>query len=104
MKNKKLANARLCAAAFASLFAFTLSSLTPVSAADLGSAPKLAADFRAIADSDLLALGPVDLVDTSKARVQVMGQWIPVGRTQISQDLVGHVLAVYGSVSADGSL
>src|ERR1700722_2292904 len=101
MKNKKLVNARVCAAAFASLFAFTLSS---VSAADLGSAPKLAADFRAIADSDLLALGPVDLVDTSKARVQVMGQWIPVARTQISQDLVGHVLAVYGSVSADGSL
>ena len=104
MKNKKLVNAHVCAAAFASLFAFTLSS---VSAADLASAPKLAADFRTIADSDLLALGPVDLVDPSKARVQVMGQWIPLAQAQISQNLeglVGHVIAVYGSVSADGSL
>jgi hypothetical protein len=104
MKNNYSVTARMCAAFFASLFAFALSS---VNAAELASTPKLAADFRAIADSDLLALGPVDMVDPSKVRVQVMGQWIPLSQTPTSQNiegLVGHVLAVYGSVAADGSL
>jgi len=103
MKNNSFFTARMCTAVAGALFTFVFSSANAV---ELASASKLAADFHAIADSDLLVVGPVDLVDPSKARVQVMGQWIPLARTQISQNLdglVGHVLAAYGSVAADGS-
>src|SRR5450755_4088325 len=102
MKNKSVA-ARARVAIAASIFAFAWAS---VSAADLAGTSLLTANFQAIADSDLLALGPVELVEPSKSRVQVLGQWIPLSQSQISQSLeglVGHVLAVYGSVGADGS-
>jgi hypothetical protein len=88
----------------ASVFAFAWAS---ASAADLAGPSKFATEFQAIANSDLLLLGPVDLVEPSKARVQVLGQWIPLSQTQISQSpnrLIGHVVAVYGSIAADGSL
>ena len=102
MKNNSVsATSRVCVALAASAFAFVWAS---VSAADLA-APSTA-DFQVLANSDLLVLGPVDLAEPSKARVQILGQWIPVSNSQISQGvegLVGHVLAVYGSVAADGS-
>src|ERR1700734_3482316 len=103
MKNKGSVTARACVAMAASIFAFTWSS---ASTADLAGAPKLTADFQALANSDLLVLGPVDLFEPSKARVQMLGQWIPLSKSQVSQSeaLVGHVLAAYGSVTADGSL
>jgi hypothetical protein len=104
MKNNVSVTARACVAIAASIFAFSWAS---ASTPDSAGASKLAADFQAIADSDLLVLGPVDLVEPSKARVQILGQWIPLSQKQINQGLeglVGHVLAVYGSVTADGSL
>ena len=104
MKNNASVTVRVCATLAASIFAFACAS---VNAANLASADKTAADFHAIADSDLLVLGPVDLVESSKTRVQILGQWIPVSESQLSQSpdgLVGHVLAVYGSVAPDGSL
>ena len=102
MKNKVSATSRACVAIAASAFAFVWAS---VSAADL--AGPSTAEFQALANSDLLVLGPVDLVEPSKAQVQILGQWIPVSKSQIPQGvegLVGHVLAVYGSVATDGSL
>jgi len=103
MKYKNSVTARACVAAAASIFALAWAS---VSGADLTGAPKLAADFQAIAHSELLALGPVDLVEQSNARVQILGQWIQLSGSQASQNLeglVGRVLAVYGSLAADGS-
>ena len=102
MKNRVSATSRACVAIAASAFAFVWAS---VSAADL--AGPSTAEFQALANSDLLVLGPVDLVEPSKAQVQILGQWIPVSKSQIPQGvegLVGHVLAVYGSVATDGSL
>src|SRR5271165_3708437 len=102
MKNSTSVTALARAAIVASIFAF---ASTLASAA--GSATKLASDFRAIAHSDLLVLGPVDRVEATAARIQVLGQWIPLSKDQASQNvegLVGHVLAVYGSVASDGSL
>src|SRR5277367_4061185 len=104
MKNKESVTARVCVAMAASIFAFAWAS---ASAAALASAPTTAAaEFQALANSDLLVLGPVDLAEPSKARVQILGQWIPLAQSQLSQSegLVGHVLAAYGSVTADGSL
>ena len=105
MRNKKSSiTTRACAAIAASVFAFAWVS---ASAAELSVVSSRPADFRVIANGDLLVLGPVALVEPSKARVQVLGQWIQLPQTQIAQNLeglVGHVLAVYGSVGADGSL
>src|ERR1700676_5311315 len=104
MKNKRSIAARASAALAASIFAFTWVS---ASAADLAGTANPLAGFQAVAESNLLVLGPVELVDPSKARVQVLGQWIPLSQNQASQSLeglVGHVLAVYGSIASDGSL
>ena len=104
MKNNTSVTTRACLALVTSMFA---TAWTSVSAAALASTSTLTANFEAIARSDLLVMGPVELVDTSKARVQVLGQWIPLSKIQISQNpegLVGHVLAVYGSMSKDGSI
>src|SRR5882724_8097289 len=103
MKNRASVTARLRVAVFASVFAFAWAS---ASAGDLAGASKNSAEFQAVANSDLLLLGPVDLVEPSKTRVQVLGQWIPLSQTQMPQrldGLVGHVVAVYGSIAADGS-
>jgi hypothetical protein len=102
MKNKVSATSRACVAIAASAFAFVWAS---ASAADL--AGPSTAEFQVLANSDLLVLGPVALAEPSKAQVQILGQWIPVSKSQIPQGvegLVGHVLAVYGSVATDGSL
>src|SRR5450631_816038 len=101
---KKSFKARAIAVTAASVFSFAWVS---VSAADLARTPTPTADFQATAESNLLVLGPVDLVDPSKARFQVLGQWIPLSQNQAPQSLeglVGHVLAVYGSIASDGSL
>jgi hypothetical protein len=103
MRNKGSVTARVRVAFAASVFAFAWAS---ASATDLAGSSKIAADFQAVANSDLLLLGPVDLVEPAKARVQVLGQWIPLSQTQMSQTpnrLIGHVVAVYGSIAADGS-
>src|ERR1700679_3394587 len=102
MKSKAYPTSRGCAAIAASAFVFVWAS---VSAADL--AGPSTAEFQALANSDLLVLGPVDLTEPSKAQVQILGQWIPVSKSQIPQGvegLVGHVLAVYGSVATESSL
>ena len=102
MENKVSATSRACVVIAASAFAFVWAS---VSAAEL--AGPSTAEFQVLANSDLLVLGPVDLAEPSKAQVQILGQWIPVSKSQIPQGvegLVGHVLAVYGSVATDGSL
>ncbi len=101
MKNKRSLLARTHAAIAASIFSFVWAS---VSAAAL--APNSTAEFQAIAESNLLVLGPVDAVEPSKAQVRVLGQWIPVSENQVSQNLdglVGHLLAVYGSIAPDGT-
>jgi hypothetical protein len=100
MKNRVSVTARTRATIAAAIFSFAISA----SAADL--APRSQADFRAIADSNLLVLGPVDAVEPSKAQVRVLGQWIPISDNEISQNLdglIGHVLAAYGSIASDGS-
>ena len=101
MKNKRSLLARTHAAIAASIFSFVWAS---ASAAAL--APNSTAEFQAIAESNLLVLGPVDAVEPSKAQVRVLGQWIPVSENQVSQNLdglVGHLLAVYGSIAPDGT-
>ncbi|MHB8722418.1 MAG: hypothetical protein ACYDAH_13640, partial [Steroidobacteraceae bacterium] len=101
MKNKRSLLARTYIAIAASVFSFVWAS---VSAAAL--APDSKAEFQAIAESNLLVLGPVDAVEPSKAEVRVLGQWIPVSEDQVSQNLdglVGHLLAVYGSIASNGT-
>ena len=63
MRNKASVTARVRVAFAASVFTLAWAS---VSAADLAGTGRLAAEFQAIADSDLLVLGPVDQVDQSK--------------------------------------
>jgi hypothetical protein len=103
MRNKASVAGRVRVAIAGSVLAFAWAS---ASAAELASPSNFAAEFQTIASSDLLLLGPVDLVEPSKARVQVLGQWIPLSQSQISQSpnhLIGHVIAVYGSIAPDGS-
>jgi len=99
MKNKSSVIAGTRVAIAASIFAFAWAS---ASAADMASTARPAAEFQAVSSSDLLVLGPVDLVDQSKGRVQVLGQWIPLSANQVSQDLLGRVVAVYGSITPEG--
>src|SRR5580658_8374018 len=100
MKNKASVIAGTRVAIAASMFAFAWAS---VSAAEMGGTGRPIAEFQAVSNSDLLMLGPVDLVDQSKGRVQVLGQWIPLSANQVSQDLLGRVVAVYGSITPEGS-
>src|SRR5580658_9667282 len=100
MKNKASVIAGTRVAIAASMFAFAWAS---VSAAEMGGTGRPIAEFQAVSNSDLLVLGPVDLVDQSKGRVQVLGQWIPLSANQVSQDLLGRVVAVYGSITPEGS-
>src|ERR1700734_1419642 len=99
MKNKALVIAGTRVAIASSIFAFAWAS---VSAAEMAGAARPVAEFQAVSNSDLLVLGPVDLIDQSKSRVQVLGQWIPLSANQLSQDLLGHVVAVYGSITPEG--
>src|SRR5271168_2385585 len=101
MKNKTSVIAGTRVAIAASIFAFAWASA--VSAAELAGTARPAAEFQAVSNSDLLVLGPVDLVDQSKGRVQVLGQWISLSANQVSQDLLGRVVAVYGSITPEGS-
>ena len=104
MRTNVSATSRACVVIAASVFTFAWAS---VSAANLPTNSPATVEFQAIANSDLLVLGPVELAEPSKAQIQILGQWIPLNKSQISQSvegLVGHVLAVYGSVTADGSL
>ena len=100
MKNRASITARAGVAIAASMFVFAWAS---ASAADMEVASRSAVEFQAVAGSDLLILGPVERVDLAKAQIQVLGQWIPQSNIEISQNTVGHLLAVYGSVKADGS-
>jgi len=101
MKNKTSVIAGTRVAIAASIFAFAWASA--VSAAELAGTARPAAEFQAVSNSDLLVLGPVDLVDQAKGRVQVLGQWIPLSANQVSQDLLGRVVAVYGSITPEGA-
>jgi len=100
MKNKSSVIAGTRVAIAASIFAFAWAS---VSAAEMAGTARPLTEFQAVSNSDLLVLGPVDVVDQSKGRVQVLGQWIPVSANQLSQDLLGHVVAAYGSITPEGS-
>src|SRR5260370_35293251 len=81
MKNKASVAGRVRVAIAGSVLAFAWAS---ASAAELASPSKIAAEFQTIASSDLLFLGPVVLVEPSKARDQVLIQMIPFSQTQIS--------------------
>jgi len=103
MKKEVSVTARMCVAIAAAVFAFTCGE---ANAAELAGTSRLAAEFQATAESDLLVLGPVDLVEPSKSRVQILGQWVTISDRQMTQPLeglVGHVLAVYGSLNAEGA-
>src|SRR5271154_5564699 len=100
MKNKTSVIAGTRVAIAASIFAVAWAS---VSAAELAGTARPAAEFQAVSNSELLVLGPVDLVDQSKGRVQVLGQWISLSANQVSQDLLGRVVAVYGSITPEGA-
>jgi hypothetical protein len=66
-----------------------------------------AANFRSVAASDLLALGPVEQVSVKTAEIRVLGQLAVVPalqRNMVSEELVGRMVAVYGELNANGSL
>ena len=66
-----------------------------------------ATNFRSVAASDLLALGPVEQVDVKTAEIRVLGQLAVVPALQrnlVSEELVGRMVAVYGELNTDGSL
>ena len=100
MKNRASITARAGVAIASSILVLAWVS---AGAADIEVASRSTAEFQALAGSDLLILGPVESVDPAKSQIQVLGQWIAHSNSQISQNTVGHVLAVYGSVKADGS-
>ena len=105
MKSKKSFKAHAWAGFAAAVLSF---ASIDADAAELArTSPNLQADFRAVAESNLLVFGPVGQVDVQNARVQVLGQWIsfpPSDASQSLEGLVGHVFAVYGSIAADGSI
>ena len=90
---------RACATVLCALFV-----VASVTAGESVSISGQSADFQALAASNLLILGPVERVDASTARAQILGQWIPLSQNSRNlEELVGHVLSVYGSVAADGT-
>ena len=63
--------------------------------------------FRSLSESDLLILGVVDRVDASKREFEVLGQLIayPANQRAVAiESLIGHVVAVFGAVNANGSI
>ena len=64
------------------------------------------ATFHAFSGTDVLALGPVERVNTSKLQIQVLGQVIvlPAAKSAGLPNLLGHMVEVHGSVDADGTL
>jgi len=66
-----------------------------------------AASFRSIAESDLLVLGPVESANPKNLEIRVLGQTAVVPSSQreiVSAELVGRMVAIYGTLNADGSL
>jgi len=64
-------------------------------------------NFQSLANSDLVLMGPVARVEPSKYQVELLGQTVtlPVNqRSQTIDGLVGHMVTVYGSLNADGSI
>src|SRR5882757_5339370 len=58
--------------------------------------------FQTLVDSNLVLLGPVESVNASESRIQVLGQSIAVPKTRTGV-IVGELVAIYGAVKADGS-
>src|SRR5271166_3513049 len=66
---------------------------------------QLSKNILTIANSDLLALGPVERVDLGNLRIQILGQVAALPASQqgiANDDLVGQMVAVYGSLNPDG--
>ena len=63
---------------------------------------QLSADINTLAKSDLLAFGVVDKVDSTESHMQVLAQWFSASGIK-DMALLGHIVAVYGSVNTDGS-
>jgi hypothetical protein len=66
-----------------------------------------ATDFKSLAESDLLVLGPVERVEREKFQVQVLGQSIDLPAYLRSVDIshfTNKMVAVYGSIKQDGTL
>src|ERR1700689_581206 len=62
-----------------------------------------ATNFRSVAASDLLALGPVEQVYVKTTEIRVLGQLAVVPALQrhmVSEELVGKMVAVYGELNA----
>ena len=89
------ANARTCATAIVGFLSFT--SASAYSATSSTSLDSLSAN----ADSDLMVVGPVEMLDSEKGTFRVLGQAVeaPAANSQIS---IGSVVAVSGELTADG--
>ena len=90
-------------------FAISLMVVSPglISNALGASTDQVSTSFQLLTKSNLLVLGPVDRVDVSKSAVQVLGQVVVIPASQrnlLIDDLVGRMVAVYGSLKGDGSL
>ena len=104
MKGDASVVSRGCAILLSAIFAF---AITSVCSSESARASESVLNFRALAASNLLVLGPIEHVDSSKERVQILRQWISLPKTFATRNLeslLGHVFAVYGSIAADGSL
>ena len=104
MEIRNYVRTRACAILAGSIFGLTWTAIGVAAAPT----PSIVVEsFQSNAASDLLLLGPVDMVEPSNFRVHVLGQWIAVSKGQISGSLdgtIGHVVAAYGSIAANGSL
>ena len=69
-------------------------------------AANTAPTFHALAGTDVLALGPVERIDTQRLQIQVLGQVIvlPAAKSLGIANLLGHMVEVHGSVGTDGTL
>ncbi len=58
---------------------------------------------RQVSVGNLLVRGPVDQVNSANSRILVLGQWIAVPSSQISDQLLGKSVAVYGAIAPGGA-
>ena len=98
MRIKARTNAR--ALSFLACAAFTFIA---GSSFDLAIAYPSRSIARPVSSGNLLLRGPVNQVDSAGSRIFILGQWISVPATQMGGNLLGKVVAVYGSITPRGS-
>ena len=95
-KSRMFTNGTVLLAAAISVFAAGICS-------NFAIAQPMRSEMKSSRNANLLLRGPVDQVDLVHSRILVLGNWISIANAPLADTVIGDVVAVKGSIKANGS-